>query len=50
MARQIPDEWYRCQALAAVAEHIAAAGQRRAIIDEALASAHGQKEPNRVPA
>jgi hypothetical protein len=48
VARGIKHPWYRCQALAFVAEAVNARFDAVLILDEALAAAHEQVEPNRV--
>jgi hypothetical protein len=40
--------WYRCQELTVVARGVADRRQRDALLREALASANGQTEPNRI--
>jgi hypothetical protein len=48
VARQIPDPWFRCQALSYVAEHTADASAQRALLAEAFGAAVETAEPNRV--
>ncbi|HET6386790.1 MAG TPA: hypothetical protein VFJ58_25645 [Armatimonadota bacterium] len=47
-ALQIPDPWYRCQALAKVAWHTADRETFRAIINQAFDAAYLQVSPNRI--
>jgi hypothetical protein len=47
-ARGIRHPWYRCQALAMVAESETDPGTRNELLDESLAAAHEASEPNRV--
>lgn len=46
-ARGIKHPWYRCQALATAAEHMAGRDQERVVL-ESLAAGHEQDEVNRV--
>ncbi len=48
VARQIRHPWYRCQALAALAEAASDTHQCQALLNESLAAAYEQHEPNRV--
>lgn len=48
LARAIRHPWYRCQALAAVAEEEASARVRNALLLEAVAAAYEESEPNRI--
>ena len=48
IARSIDDPWFRCQALAAAAEHTADRDARHRIIGEALRVATLAREPNRI--
>ena len=47
-ARAIHHPWYRCQALASVAEALTLKSDALHILGESLAAAHEQHEPNRV--
>ena len=47
-ARAIRHPWYRCQALTSVAEILTSESDALHILDESLAAAHEQREPNRV--
>jgi hypothetical protein len=48
VARRIAHPWYRCQSLAAVASSMDDNRRAGAVLDEALAAAFAQSEPNRV--
>ena len=48
IARSISGPWYRCQALAQVAWNLADQKLFKKVIEEALAAAYEQTEPNRV--
>ena len=48
IARLIRHPWYRCQALTSVAETLTSKGDALRILEESLAAAHEQHEPNRV--
>jgi hypothetical protein len=48
VARAIRHPWYRCQALASVAEAMSAPAARDAALAEAVEAAFQQPEPNRV--
>ena len=48
IARSISGPWYRCQALAQVAWNLEDQKLFRKVIDEAVAAAHEQTEPNRI--
>ena len=48
VARAIRHPWYRCQALASVAEAMSAPQVRDAVLAEAIEAAFAQDEPNRI--
>jgi hypothetical protein len=48
IARDIADPWFKCQALAGVAEHTLSAAVRRRLIHECLRAAAETREPNRI--
>lgn len=48
IARAIRHPWYRCQALASIAEAMAASAGRDDVLSEAVDAAFEQDEPNRV--
>ena len=48
LARAIPHPWYRCQALAHVAELLKNPTGAEQVLDEALDAARAQTEPNRI--
>src|SRR5688572_1353761 len=48
VARAIRHPWYRCQALSSVAEAWGTQGQKREVLEEALAVAAEQSEINRI--
>lgn len=47
-ARQIRHPWYRCQAISAVAEVQRSSAVAQQLLEEALAAAYDQAEPNRI--
>jgi hypothetical protein len=48
LARKIRHPWYRCQSLAIVAESESYAKKRDDLLEESLAAAYEQSEPNRI--
>jgi len=47
-ARAIEHPWYRCQALASIVEAKISHRDALSILDESLAAAYSQREPNRI--
>lgn len=48
IAHSIDDPWFRCQALAAAAEHTRDDNARRRILADAFRAANATREPNRI--
>lgn len=48
VARSIEHPWYRCQAITSVVEANLSYHRAEALLDEALAAAHSQDEPNQI--